>query len=40
MENFVGAKFCCPHTIADGNQSIQIGKKMLEISLVLPYGAF
>jgi len=23
MENFVGAKFCCPHTIADGNQRSQ-----------------
>jgi len=28
-EDFVGAKFYCPHALADGNQRIQIRKKTL-----------
>jgi len=32
LEDFVGAKFYCPHAIADGNQCIQITEKMLEFS--------
>jgi len=31
-EDFVGAKFYCPHALADGNQHIQIREKMLEFS--------
>jgi len=31
-EDFVGAKFYCPHALADGNQCIQIREKMLEFS--------
>jgi len=30
MEDFVGAKFYCPHALADGNQLIRIREKMLE----------
>jgi len=30
--DFVGAKFYCPHALADGNQCIQIRKKTLEFS--------
>jgi len=29
LENFDGAKFYCPHALADGNQHIQIWEKML-----------
>jgi len=31
----VGAKFYCPHALADGNQRIRIGEKTLEVSTVL-----
>jgi len=30
LEDFVGAKFYCPHALADGNQCIRIREKMLE----------
>jgi len=30
LEDFVGAKFYCPHALADGNQRIQTGEKTLE----------
>ena len=30
--DFVGAKFHCPHALADGNQHIQIREKTLEFS--------
>jgi len=32
LEDFVGAKFCCPHALADGNQRIRIREKTLEFS--------
>jgi len=32
VEDFVGAKFYCPHALADGNQRIQIREKTLEFS--------
>jgi len=32
MEDFVGAKFYCPHALVGGNQHIQIREKMLEFS--------
>jgi len=32
LEDFVGAKFYCPHAHSDGNQRIQIRKKTLEFS--------
>jgi len=32
MEDFVGAKFYCPHALADGNQCIRIREKTLEFS--------
>jgi len=32
LEDFVGAKFYCPHALADGNQHIRIREKMLEFS--------
>jgi len=32
LEDFVGAKFYYPHTLADGNQRIRIRQKMLEFS--------
>jgi len=32
MEDFVGAKFYCPHALADGNQHIRIREKTLEFS--------
>jgi len=32
LQNFVGAKFYCPHAIADGNQRIRIRKKIPEFS--------
>jgi len=32
MEDFVGAKFYCPHALAEGNQHIRIQEKMLEFS--------
>jgi len=32
MEDFVGAKFYCPHALVDGTQYIQIREKMLEFS--------
>ena len=35
LENFVGAKFYCPHAIADSNQCIRSSKKTLEFSTVL-----
>ena len=36
-EDFVGAKFYCPHAFADGSQHIWITEKMLEFSsAVLP----
>jgi len=35
MEDFVGAKFYCPHALADGNQCILIREKTLEFSTVL-----
>jgi len=28
LEDFVGAKFYCPHALADGNQRIRIREKM------------
>ena len=31
-DDFVGAKFYCPHVLADGNQHIRIREKMLEFS--------
>ena len=34
LEDFVGAKFYCPHALADGNQHIRI-KKTLEFSIML-----
>jgi len=33
MEDFVNAKFYCPHALADGNQRIRIRKKTLEFCL-------
>jgi len=30
VQDFVGAKFYCPHALAGGHQCIQIRKKMLE----------
>jgi len=35
MEDFVGAKFYCPHALADGNQCIQIREKTLEFCSTL-----
>ena len=32
LEDFVGAKFYCPHALADGNQRIRIMDKTLEFS--------
>jgi len=32
MEDYVGAKFYCPHTLPQGNQCIQIREKTLELS--------
>jgi len=32
LEDFVGAKFHCPHALADGNQRTQIREKTLEFS--------
>jgi len=32
LEDFVGAKFYCPHDLADGNYCIQITEKTLEFS--------
>jgi len=32
MEDFVGAKFYCPHAPADGNHCIRIREKTLEFS--------
>jgi len=32
LEDFVGAKFYCPHALADDNQRIQIREKTLEFS--------
>ena len=32
LDDFVGAKFYCPHAFADGNQHIRITEKMLEFS--------
>jgi len=32
LEDFVGAKFYCPHALADSNQRIQIREKTLEFS--------
>jgi len=32
LEDFVGAKFYCPHALADGNQNIRIMQKTLEFS--------
>jgi len=29
LEDFIGAKFYCPHALADGNQRIRIREKML-----------
>jgi len=37
MDDFVGAKFYCPHALAGGNQLIQIRKKVLEISSTVSY---
>jgi len=34
-EDIVGAKFYCPHALADGNQCIVIRKKTLEFSLTV-----
>jgi len=37
LEDFVGAKFNCPHALADSNQGILIREKKLEFSsTVLP----
>jgi len=30
VDDFVGAKFYCPHALADGNQRIRIMEKILE----------
>jgi len=35
LEDFVGAKFYCPHALADGKQHIWIKEKTLEFSTVL-----
>ena len=35
LEDFDGAKFYCPHAIADGSQYIRTGEKTLEFSTVL-----
>jgi len=32
LEDLVGAKFYCPHALADGNQCIRIREKMPEFS--------
>jgi len=32
LEDFVGAKFHCPHALADGNERICIKEKMREFS--------
>jgi len=32
LEDSVGAKFYCPHALADGNQHIRIREKTLEFS--------
>jgi len=38
MEDFDGAKFYCPHALADGNQHIQITGNCLQVSwLVFTY---
>ena len=34
-ENFLGAKFYCPHALADGNQRIYIREKTLEFSVTV-----
>jgi len=44
-ENFVGAKFYCPHALAGSNQHIRIREKMLEFSSTMlstlsPYCTF
>jgi len=37
MEDFVGAKFYCPHALADGNQHIRVREETLKFSsTVLP----
>jgi len=35
LVDFVGAKFHCPHALADGKQHIWIREKTLEFSTVL-----
>ena len=35
LEDFVSAKFYCPHALADSNQRIRIREKTLEFSTVL-----
>jgi len=32
LEDFAGAKFYCPHALADGNQRIRVTEKTLEFS--------
>ena len=32
LEDFVGAKFYCPHALTDGNQRIWIRERTLEFS--------
>ena len=40
MDDFVGAKFYCPHTFADGKQRIWIMEKTLEFSSAVLYTLF
>jgi len=35
LEDSVGEKFYCPHTLADGNRHVQISEKMLDFSAAL-----
>ena len=37
LEDFVGAKFFCPHALADSNQHNRIREKMLEFSSTALY---
>jgi len=40
LKDSVGAKFYCPHALADGNQRIRITEKTMEFSstvLLFPY---
>jgi len=40
MEDFVGAKFYYPHTLADSNYHIQIRETMLEFSSTVSHAPY